>query len=101
MILKITFNIKIINPKHAVNNPIFSAVFFTFQPPFIKENVFFAILKNIKRIEWDSNPYLNALCVLPIELSILHIRVCNVREKKRKEPVFNRPSSRRKFITYL
>ena len=85
MILKITFNIKIINPKHAVNNPIFSAVFFTFQPPFTKENVFFAILKkNIKRIEWDSNPYLNALCVLPIELSILHIRVCNVREKKEK-----------------
>lgn len=42
MILKITFNIKIINPKHAVNNPIFSAVFFTFQPPFTKENVFFA-----------------------------------------------------------
>lgn len=83
MILKITFNIKIINPKHAVNNPIFSAVFFTFQPPFIKENVFFAILKNIKRIEWDSNPYLNALCVLPIELSILHIRVCNVREKEK------------------
>ena len=83
MILKITFNIKIINPKHAVNNPIFSAVFFTFQPPFIKENVFFAILKNIKRIEWDSNPYLNALCVLPIELSILHMRVCNVREKEK------------------
>ena len=84
MILKITFNIKIINPKHAVNNPIFSAVFFTFQPPFTKENVFFAILKNIKRIEWDSNPYLNALYVLPIELSILHIRVCNIREKKEK-----------------
>ena len=84
MILKITFNIKIINPKHAVNNPIFSAVFFTFQPPFTKENVFFAILKNIKRIEWDSNPYLNALCVLPIELSILHIRACNIREKKEK-----------------
>ena len=83
MILKITFNIKIINPKHAVNNPIFSAVFFTFQPPFTKENVFFAILKNIKRIEWDSNPYLNSLCVLPIELSILHIRVCNVREKEK------------------
>ena len=83
MILKITFNIKIINPKHAVNNPIFLAVFFTFQPPFTKENVFFAILKNIKRIEWDSNPYLNALCVLPIELSILHIRVCNVREKEK------------------
>ena len=81
MILKITFNIKIINPKHAVNNPIFSAVFFTFQPPFIKENVFFA--NNKKRIEWDSNPYLNALCVLPIELSILHIRVCNVREKEK------------------
>ena len=54
MILKITFNIKIINPKHAVNNPIFSAVFFTFQPPFIKENVFFA--NNKKRIEWESNP---------------------------------------------
>ena len=83
MILKITFNIKIINPKHAVNHPIFSAVFFTFQPPFTKENVFFAILKNIKRIEWDSNPYLNALCVLPIELSILHIRVCNIREKEK------------------
>ena len=84
MILKITFNIKIINPKHAVNNPIFPAVFFTSQPPFTKENAFFAIFKkNIKRIEWDSNPYLNALCVLPIELSVLHIRVCNVREKEK------------------
>lgn len=56
MILKITFNIKIINPKHAVNNPIFSAVFFTFQPPFTKENVFFAIFKKYKKNRMGLEP---------------------------------------------